>query len=81
MGRRLEPQQALGRVVRRERNARGLTQKQLAEAADLDVTWLSRLERGSTNPAIGTVRRVADALGLAASELIARAESMETDDS
>ena len=40
----------LGEVVRRRREALGLTQEQLAERADLDRTQVGRIERGVTNP-------------------------------
>lgn len=77
MGRRLEPQEALGRAVRELRTARGLTQRQLAEAADTNETWISHIESGRTNPAWGTVARLAAALSVQISELAARAEELE----
>ncbi|MGH2961008.1 MAG: helix-turn-helix transcriptional regulator [Solirubrobacterales bacterium] len=51
MSRRLEPQEALGRAVRELRAERNLTQRELAHAADTNVTWLSHIETGRTNPA------------------------------
>ena len=77
MGRRLEPQEALGRAVRELRAARGLTQRQLAEAADTNETGISHIESGRTNPAWGTVARLAAALGVQISELAARAEELQ----
>jgi transcriptional regulator with XRE-family HTH domain len=77
MGRRHEPQEALGRAVRALRDERGLTQTALARAADTDGTRISHLERGRTNPAWGTMRRIADALGVAVSDIAARAEQIE----
>lgn len=77
MGRRLEPQEALGRAVRELRAARGLTQRQLAEAADTNETWISHIESERTNPAWGTVARLAAALGVQISELAARAEELQ----
>lgn len=79
MGRRLEPQEALGRAVRELRLERGLTQRELAEAADLNVTWLSHIEAGRPNPAWGTVARIASALGVPVSELALRAERLGAD--
>ncbi|HEX8083319.1 MAG TPA: helix-turn-helix transcriptional regulator [Solirubrobacteraceae bacterium] len=66
----------MGEAIKRARLARGMTQRELAERADADVTWLSRLEAGG-NPAWGTIKRVAAALGLRASELAAQAEELE----
>lgn len=81
MGRRLEPQEALGRAVRELRVERGLTQVELAQAADLNVTWLSHIEAGRPNPAWGTVARIAAALDVPVSELALRAERLDADHS
>lgn len=77
MGRRLEPQEALGRAIRQLRDERGLTQQQLAAAADTDDKRISHLERGRTNPAWGTMRRIAAGLGVTLSEIAALAERLE----
>jgi transcriptional regulator with XRE-family HTH domain len=69
-----ETQPELGEAVRRLREERGLTQEQLAHAADVHATWISRLENGHLNPAWGSMRRVAAALGMKLSELTAAAE-------
>jgi transcriptional regulator with XRE-family HTH domain len=79
MGRRLEPQEALGQAVRELRLERGLTQGELADAADLNVTWLSHIEAGRPNPAWGTVSRIAAALDVPVSELALRAERLDAD--
>ena len=50
MGRRHEPQEALGRAIRQLRDERGLKQKDLAQAADMNVTAISHLEHGRVNP-------------------------------
>jgi transcriptional regulator with XRE-family HTH domain len=76
MGRRHEPQEALGRAIRQLRDARGLTQKELADAADVNATAISHIERGRTNPAWGTVKRIAAALDVRVSEVAARAEQL-----
>jgi transcriptional regulator with XRE-family HTH domain len=76
MGRRMEPQEALGEAIRRLRLERGLTQRQLADAADVNETWISHIEAGRTNPAWGTVTRLAAALDLTVSQLAAVAEGL-----
>jgi len=76
MGRRHEPQEALGRAIRQLRDARGLTQKELADAADVNATAISHIERGRTNPAWGTVKRIAAALDVRVSEVATRAEQL-----
>ena len=80
MGRRHEPQEALGRAIRQLRDARGLTQKELADAADVNATAISHIERGRTNPAWGTVKRIAAALDLRVSDVAARAEQLADED-
>jgi transcriptional regulator with XRE-family HTH domain len=60
---------ALGRNVRRLREARGLTQEKLAEKANLDPTYISGIERGVRNPGIKNVARLAKALGGTTAEL------------
>jgi transcriptional regulator with XRE-family HTH domain len=59
----------LGLNVRKQREARGLTQETLAERADLDPTYISGIERGLRNPGIKNVARLAKALGLSTAEL------------
>jgi transcriptional regulator with XRE-family HTH domain len=76
MGRRLEPQEALGQAIRELRGERGLTQRQLADAADVNETWISHIEAGRTNPAWGTIVRIAMALETTVSRLAERAESL-----
>lgn len=60
---------ALGLNVRRQREARTLTQEKLAEKAGLDPTYVSGIERGLRNPGIKNVARLAKALGLTTAEL------------
>lgn len=77
MGRRLEPQKSVGYAVRSRRHAAGLTQRELADSADVNVTWLSHLERGRANPAWGTLSRLADALGISMVDLAREVEGIE----
>lgn len=76
MAPRTDPQVALGQAIRQTRTARGLSQEQVAHGADLHPTWLSHIEGGS-NPAWGTVRRIAAALEVEVSELASVAERIE----
>jgi len=60
--------------LRRLRERQGLSIRGLAEAADVDATWVSRLERGVySKPDARLIRTVADALGVAPSQLFAAA--------
>lgn len=76
MAPRTDPQIALGQAIRQTRLARGLSQEEVAHGADLHPTWLSHIEGGS-NPAWGTVRRIASSLGVAVSDLARLAEQIE----
>ena len=51
-----------GRAVRIVRSARDLTQKQLAEKADLDPSYISLLEAGKRIPSDETLSLLANAL-------------------
>jgi transcriptional regulator with XRE-family HTH domain len=49
--------------LRRLRVGRGLSQEHLAVDADIDRTYVSRLERGLENPTVGVLEQLSDALG------------------
>jgi transcriptional regulator with XRE-family HTH domain len=50
--------------IRETRNARGLTQAELAKAAHIDQGHLSRIERGQADVYLCTLRRIAGALNV-----------------
>jgi transcriptional regulator with XRE-family HTH domain len=52
----------LGRNTARIRKGQGLSQEQLAEAAGVSQQYLSGIERGSRNPTLIILKRLADAL-------------------
>jgi transcriptional regulator with XRE-family HTH domain len=66
--------QALGHVVRGLRQARGLTLETLADKANMNVTYLSDIERGRSNPTLGKLGDLATVFGIRVSELIGAAE-------
>lgn len=70
----LPTSQVLGRVVRELRQARGLTLEALADAAGMNVTYLSDIERGRSNPTIGKLGDLAVIFDVRVSEMIAAAE-------
>lgn len=61
----------LGRRIRQERQARGVTQQRLAELVGMDTGHLSRIERGKAVPSINVVKRIADALCLPIAQIFA----------
>lgn len=60
----------VGRNVRRLRQARDLTQEQLAFEADLDLTYVGGIERGKRNPSLLVMARLAKALGATPADLV-----------
>jgi transcriptional regulator with XRE-family HTH domain len=67
---------SLGDRLRIERERRGLTLDQLAELADLSKPYLSRLESGERQPAIGTLLILARSLGVTAASLLGEDEQV-----
>lgn len=68
------PHVALGRALRRLRHAAGLSQEQLGMEAEVQRNFISLIETGQNQPTITTIFRLAQALGLKASDLVAEAE-------
>jgi transcriptional regulator with XRE-family HTH domain len=67
----LDIAKALGRRIRQLRQGRSekLTQEDLAERADISVSFLSMIERGERAPHLETLLRIAGALQVAVGEL------------
>jgi transcriptional regulator with XRE-family HTH domain len=61
---------AFGRVVRRARRDRDLSQEALAAIAGIGAKHLGEIERGAHDPRFTTVLKLASALGLRPSELL-----------
>lgn len=63
----------LGTALRTARNARGLSQEALADAAGINRTHIGEVERGKRNVSFLNICRIADALGRNPSDLLAAA--------
>jgi transcriptional regulator with XRE-family HTH domain len=59
-----------GATVRRLREARGLTQEALAEAAGISATYVGFIERGDSIPTLSVILQVAAALSVRPAELL-----------
>lgn len=59
----------VGLNIRNLRNSRGLSQEQLALAADLDRSYISEIELAKNSASIDVLERIADALDIAPKEL------------
>jgi transcriptional regulator with XRE-family HTH domain len=55
---------AIGARVKHERQSRGWTLDQLAEAAGVSRRMVINVEHGAANPSVGTLLRISDALGV-----------------
>jgi DNA-binding XRE family transcriptional regulator len=77
MGRLDQPQPAVGAAIRQLRDKRGVTQEDLAHDAGVTTGTLSLIERGKSNPAWGTVKSIAAALGVTVAEVAKLAEKHE----
>lgn len=62
----------LGKNVRREREAKGLSQEELAFRAGMKRSYLSDLERGVRNPSVRVLGRLAEALSIPEAQLLTR---------
>ena len=61
---------AFGKVLRKLREAAGLTQEQLGFEADLRRTYVSILELGQQQPSLTTILKVAQALNCSPGRLL-----------
>ena len=67
----------IGDCIRREREGHGWSLSELAERADVSRAMIHKLEHGGASPTAVLLSRLAEALGVAMSELVARAERQD----
>ena len=60
----------LAKNVRRLRLQKGMTQEELAFAAEIDLTYMGGIERGRRNPSLLVMGRIAEALSVPLPKLI-----------
>jgi transcriptional regulator with XRE-family HTH domain len=61
----------IGENIKKYRKHAGISQDQLSKKADLAFHTIAKIEAGSTpNPTIETVKKIADALGVALDDLM-----------
>ena len=68
----MEIREVLALNLRKYRQARGLSQEELAHRADIDRTYISAIERSVYAASIEVVDRLAQALGIEAADLLRR---------
>lgn len=59
-----EPEYNLIKAMVETRKTKKLTQKQLAERTGIDQSDISKIETGNANPALSTLKRLADGMDM-----------------
>ena len=65
---------ALGNAIRHARKKQGITQERLALLAEIDRSYVGRVERGDNNVAVLTLLKLATALGTSIAQLMKQAK-------
>lgn len=60
----MEPERQIMRAMLEGRQTNHLTQEQLAEATGINQANISRLENGTANPSLQTLKRLAAGMGM-----------------
>ena len=68
----MDMRKLVGANLRLARTAKGLIQEELAERSGFSQQYISELENGRRNPTIVSIYELAQALGIAHEELVAR---------
>lgn len=71
---------AFGAAMRLRRKHMELTQEQVAEHADLHTNYVSSIERGERNVSLHNIARIAAALQMKPSDLVAAIDRLPLDD-
>lgn len=71
----------LGEAIKQRRKVKGLTLRELSSIAGLSPSHLGRIERGERFPSGRILRKLAEPLGFAETELLKLAGYMSRDDS
>jgi transcriptional regulator with XRE-family HTH domain len=72
----ITPHAALGQALRASRLAAGLSQEQLGLESGVQRNFISLIETGQNQPTITTIFKLAYALNLKPSKLVAEAEKL-----
>lgn len=70
MQKRASIEAIFGKVLRQVREEKGLTQEKLAELAEVDRTYIYRLETGKRSPSLDIIFRISDALNISPGALL-----------
>lgn len=65
-----EEVQKLAQNLKRIRAAKGISQGDIVKATGIDKAMISNIENGKTNPTLGTIAKLAKALGVSVGKLM-----------
>ncbi len=65
---------ALGEAIRCIRKQQGISQEKLALMAEIDRSYIGRVERGDNNVAVLTLQKIAQALDVSLKDLMTEAK-------
>ncbi len=65
---------SLAKGIKMYRKQKGMSQMELAKAAEIGQPYLCQLERGSRTPTVPTALQIAKVLGVTLNELLAAGE-------
>jgi DNA-binding XRE family transcriptional regulator len=71
------PREALAFAIRAARQRAGVSQQQLADAADLSLRTIEDAEENRVDPKWGTLRKIAKGIGISLEVLLDAAEELE----
>ncbi len=56
--------QKIGQLIQQRRDTMRITQKQLADMADIGINTLYKIETGQANPTLESLQKITDVLGM-----------------
>lgn len=65
----MDPLPSYARAIKEQRDRRGMSRSQLAEASELSYPYISQLETGLRKPSRNAARAIASALGISVEDL------------
>jgi transcriptional regulator with XRE-family HTH domain len=68
-------QESLGSIIRKARKARRMVLQDVADKAELSISFLSQVERDLLSPSVSALKRIADVLDIPAGSLMFGAEA------
>jgi transcriptional regulator with XRE-family HTH domain len=72
----MDLKEAFGKVIKKLREQRKLSQQELADYSEVDRTYISDLERGLYYPTLNTIYKLAEVLKIKPHELIHRVDDL-----